>query len=81
MSQTKFSLFISSVVEKTRPIPWTDGSNRRFAAFFFPDDPDASLPPTLSAAELGSTVKFWRSKAKLAGWNVDSWDHVKVLAA
>ncbi|MGR3893588.1 DUF5906 domain-containing protein [Pseudomonas sp. 1176_21] len=81
MSQTKFSLFISSSVEKTRPIPWTDGSTRRFAAFFFPDDPDASLPPSLTAAELGKTVTDWRAKAKLAGWNVDGWDHIKVLAA
>ena len=81
MSQTKFSLFISSSVEKTRPIPWTDGSTRRFAAFFFPDHPEASLPPSLTAAELGKTVTDWRAKAKLAGWNVDGWDHIKVLAA
>ena len=81
MSQTKFSLFISSVVEKTRPIPWTDGNNRRFAAFFFPDDPEASLPPSLTAADLGEAVVKWRAKARLAGWNVDGWDHVKGLAA
>ncbi|WP_433884899.1 bifunctional DNA primase/polymerase [Pseudomonas vranovensis] len=81
MSQTKFSLFISSEVEKTRPIPWTDGNNRRFAAFFFPNDSDASLPPSLKAAELGVAVTEWRAKAKLAGWNVDGWDHVKGLAA
>lgn len=81
MSQTKFSLFISSVVQKTRPIPWTDGSNRRFAAFFFPDDPEASLPPSLTAADLGKSVVAWRAKAKLAGWNVDGWDHVKGVAA
>ncbi|MGX1125532.1 DUF5906 domain-containing protein [Pseudomonas sp. HLS-6 TE3448] len=81
MSQTKFSLFISSVVEKTRPIPWTDGNTRRFAAFFFPDDPEASLPPSLKAAELGEAVVKWRAKARLAGWNVDGWDHVKGLAA
>lgn len=81
MSQTKFSLFISSVVEKTRPIPWTDGNNRRFAAFFFPDDPEASLPPSLTAADLGKAVVAWRANAKLAGWNVDAWDHVKGLAA
>ncbi|CAI8707721.1 Prim-Pol domain-containing protein [Pseudomonas sp. IT-196MI5] len=81
MSQTKFSLFISSAVEKTRSIPWTEGSNRRFGAFFVPDHPDASLLPSLKAAELGSTVSFWRAKAKLAGWNVDGWDHLKGIAA
>jgi putative DNA primase/helicase len=81
MSQTKFSLFISSEVDKTRAIPWTDGNNRRFGAFFFPVDPDASPPPSLKAAELGKQVEHWRAKAKLAGWHVDSWDHIKVAAA
>lgn len=81
MSQTKFSLMLSATVEKTRSIPWTDGNNRRFAAFFFPSDPDASLPPSLNAAELGQAVITWRSKAKLAGWNVDAWEHVKGVAA
>lgn len=81
MSQTKFSLFISSEVDKTRAIPWTDGNNRRFGAFFFPVDPDASPPPSLKAAELGKQVEHWRAKAKLAGWHVDSWDHIKAAAA
>ena len=81
MSQTKFSLFISSEVDKTRAIPWTDGNNRRFGAFFFPADPDASPPPSLKAAELGKQVENWRAKAKLAGWHVDSWDHIKAAAA
>jgi putative DNA primase/helicase len=81
MSQTKFSLMLSATVEKTRSIPWTDGNNRRFAAFFFPSDPDASLPPSFNAAELGQAVITWRSKAKLAGWNVDAWEHVKGVAA
>ncbi|MDD2098912.1 bifunctional DNA primase/polymerase [Pseudomonas putida] len=81
MSQTKFSLFISSEVDKTRAIPWTDGSNRRFGAFFFPVDQAASPPPSLKAAELGKQVENWRAKAKLAGWHVDSWDHIKAAAA
>ncbi|UVM15605.1 bifunctional DNA primase/polymerase [Pseudomonas sp. B21-023] len=81
MSQTKFSLMLSATVEKTRSIPWTERNNRRFAAFFFPSDGDASLPPSFNAAELGQAVLTWRSKAKLAGWNVDGWDHVKGLAA
>ncbi|MBZ3661965.1 bifunctional DNA primase/polymerase [Pseudomonas monteilii] len=81
MSQTKFSLMLSATVDKTRSIPWTEGSNRRFAAFFFPDDPEASLPPSFNAAELGQAVITWRSKAKLAGWNVDTWEHVKGVAA
>lgn len=82
MSQTKFSLMISATVQKTpRAVPWTDGSNRRFAAFFFPSDGDPSLPPSLSSAELGKTVVKWRACAKKAGWNVDTWDHIKGLAA
>ncbi|UVJ45526.1 bifunctional DNA primase/polymerase [Pseudomonas sp. LS1212] len=81
MSQTKFSLMISATVEKTRAIPWTDGNNRRFAAFFFPPDGDPSLPPSTKSAELGTCVVEWRARAKLAGWNVDGWDHVKGLAA
>lgn len=81
MSQTKFSLFINSEVEKTRSIPWTDGSNRRFGAFFFPVDQDASPPPSLKSAELGVMVVNWRAKAKLAGWNVDNWDHIKAAVA
>ncbi|WP_445496773.1 bifunctional DNA primase/polymerase [Pseudomonas sp. 8(2025)] len=81
MSQTKFSLFISSEVDKTRAIPWTDGNNRRFGAFFFPVDPEASPPPSMKAAELGKQVENWRAKARLAGWNVDNWDHIKAAAA
>lgn len=80
MSQTKFSLFISSVVDKTRAMPWTDGNNRRFGAFFFPPAPDTSQPPSLKAAALGQAVDEWRAKARLAGWHVDSWDHLKVAA-
>lgn len=81
MSHTKFSLMFSAKVEKTRAIPWTDGNNRRFAAFFFPSDGDPSLPPSVVAAELGKNVVEWRARAKLAGWSVDGWDHVKRLAA
>lgn len=81
MSHTKFSLMLSAKVEKTRPIPWTDGSNRRFAAFFVPSDGDPSLPPSMKSAELGKTVVEWRARARLAGWNVDGWDHIKRLAA
>lgn len=81
MSQTKFSLFIASSVEKSRSTPWTDGNNRRFGAFFVPDDPSASPLLSLQAAELGRTVSSWRANAKLAGWNVAGWEHVKGLAA
>ncbi|MCQ9393302.1 bifunctional DNA primase/polymerase [Pseudomonas viridiflava] len=81
MSQTKFSLFISSEVEKTRSIPWTERNDRRFGAFFVPDDPEASLPPSMRAPDLGIAVEAWRTKARLAGWNVDGWDHMKAAAA
>lgn len=82
LSHTKFAEFISAEVEKTaRSIPWTDGSNRRFGILFFPDGPGASLPPSLSSADLGKAVATWRAGAKLAGWSVDSWDHIKAVAA
>jgi len=81
MSQTKFSLFISSEVDKTRAIPWTDGSNRKFGAFFFPRDEQASQPPSLRSADLGKAVVAWRAAARLAGWNVDNWDHIRAAAA
>lgn len=77
MSQTKFSLFMAAEVEKTRNIPWTDRNTRRFNAFFFPSDGEASLPPSLSAAALGQAVLDWRAAARIAGWSVDAWDHVK----
>jgi len=81
MSQTKFSLFISSEVTKTRSIPWTDGANRRFGAFFVPDDEHSSLPPSMNAAALGQHVAQWRDVARKAGWDVDGWDHLKRAAA
>ncbi|MFP3335527.1 hypothetical protein SB761_33020, partial [Pseudomonas sp. SIMBA_064] len=62
MSHTKFSLMLSAKVEKTRAIPWTDGSARRFAAFFFPSDGDPSLPPSMKSAELGKNVVEWRAR-------------------
>lgn len=83
MSQTKFSLFISTApgMEKTRAIPWAAGLGRRFGAFFFPSDELAFLPPSMTAAALGKHVEEWRERARLGGWAVDSWDHVKAGAA
>ena len=82
MSQTKFSLFISTVgVTKTRAIPWTENNSRRFCAFFFPKDEDAFMPEKTTAPELGKHVTEWRSRARKAGWHVDNWDHVKAAAA
>lgn len=77
MSQTKFSLMLSATVEKTKGIPWYEGNNRRFGAFFFPPEGDPSLPPSADAAVLGKNVTEWRARAKLAGWDVDGWDHIK----
>lgn len=82
MSHTKFSLFISTAgVDKVGPIPWTDGNSRRFAAFFFPRDEMSFQPESMKAADLGKHAGEWRARAKLAGWNVDGWDHVKGAAA
>lgn len=78
MSQTKFSLFIETMgVEKTRAIPWTERTTRRFSAWLFPKDDQSFLPPSTKAADLGEHVEEWRTRARLAGWNVDGWDHVK----
>lgn len=81
LSHTKFSLFLCSEVEKTRSIPWTDGNNRKFGVFLFPRGDEASHPPSVSAADLGKTVVAWRAQARLAGWNVDNWEHIKAAAA
>lgn len=82
MSQTKFSLFISTAqgMVKTRGIPWASGHGRKFGAFFVPSDEGAFLPPSTTAADLGKHVVEWRERARLAGWGVDAWDHVKVAA-
>lgn len=81
LSHTKFSLFVSAEVEKTRSIPWSEGTSRRFGAFFFPADLEPSPPPSLKAAQLGQMVDKWRDAARAAGWNVGAWDHVKAAAA
>ncbi|MEG7202707.1 DUF5906 domain-containing protein [Pseudomonas aeruginosa] len=82
MSHTKFSLFISTAgVDKVGPIPWTDGNTRRFAAFFFPRDDMSFQPASMKSADLGKHASEWRARAKLAGWDVDGWDHVKGAAA
>lgn len=82
MSQTKFSLFVTTAgVDKTRAIPWTENNSRRFCAFFFPRDEDAFMPEKTTAPVLGQHVTEWRSRARKAGWHVDNWDHVKAAAA
>ena len=81
LSHTKFSLFVSAEVEKTRSIPWNEGTSRRFGAFFFPADLEPSPAPSLNAAQLGRMVEKWRDSARAAGWNVGAWDHVKAVAA
>ncbi len=81
LSHTKFSLFVSSEMTKTKSIPWSDGHARRFGAFFVPPDADPSRALSFEAAKLGQAVTAWRASAKKAGWAVDSWEHVKVAAA
>nr|WP_262371940.1 DUF5906 domain-containing protein [Pseudomonas peli] len=81
LSQTKFSLFVSAEIEKTRSIPWHEGTSRRFGAFFFPHDLEPSPAPSFTAAQLGVMVEKWRDSARAAGWSVGAWDHVKAAAA
>ncbi|WP_296125085.1 DUF5906 domain-containing protein [Pseudomonas sp. Ga0074129] len=81
LSQTKFSLFVSAEIEKTRSIPWHEGTSRRFGAFFFPQDLEPSPAPSFTAAQLGVMVEKWRDSARAAGWSVGAWDHVKAAAA
>lgn len=35
----------------------------------------------MNAAVLGKNVIEWRERAKLSGWTVEAWDHIKRVAA
>ncbi|WP_052659181.1 PriCT-2 domain-containing protein [Pseudomonas sp. LFM046] len=82
LSHTKFSGFIGTQVPKEKGVPWYDGKRRAFGTFFFPcNTVDPSPPPSLESKALGQSVEAWRASARLAGWHVDNWDHMKKEAA
>ncbi|MHC5351674.1 DUF5906 domain-containing protein [Metapseudomonas furukawaii] len=82
LSHTKFSGFIGTQVPKEKGVPWYDGKRRAFGTFFFPcNTVDPSPPPSLESKALGQAVEAWRASARMAGWNVDNWEHMKKEAA
>lgn len=74
MSETKFSLFISTQVPKTdKQYWWYDmENNRKRSIFFLPDPPDGV--DLGDGRKLGELVKTFRDQALQAGWNPASWD-------
>ena len=74
MSETKFSLFVSTQVTKTdKQLWWYDMDNaRKRSIFFLPNPPDGV--DLSDGKKLGALVKAFRDQALEAGWNPASWD-------
>ncbi|MDN4144953.1 bifunctional DNA primase/polymerase [Pseudomonas tohonis] len=82
LSHKKFAEFIGTKIPKQQGVPWYDGKRRAFATFYFPvNTVDPSPPPSLESKALGLAVEAWRKSARMAGWKVDNWDHLKKEAA
>lgn len=74
LSETKFSLFVSTLVPKTTaPVFWRDSSGARRRSFMFIPDSVDELPDLNDSALMGQVVRAWRCAAYWAGWSVDSW--------
>ena len=74
LSETKFSLFVSTKVPKTNgTVFWRDdGGVRRRSILFVPDTDNP--PPALGDSKaMGEAIKKWRRAAYWAGWSVDNW--------
>lgn len=80
LSETKFSLFVSTKVPKTEgSIFWMDGHNtRRRSILFVPDSTEDEKPLRIedlsNAKEMGNRINEWRKKAYWAGWSVSEWE-------
>ena len=80
LSETKFSLFVSTKVPKTEgSIFWMDGHNtRRRSILFVPDSTGDEKPLRIedlsNAKEMGNRINEWRKKAYWAGWSVSEWE-------
>ena len=75
LSETKFSLFVSTKVPKTsNTVFWRDDSGtRRRSMLFVPDINRDGLPPFSDSRAMGDAIRRWRRAAYWAGWSVDSW--------
>lgn len=79
LSETKFSLFVATVVPKTdSAIFWTCcRGKRRRSMMFVPDDAVAegfSVTDLSNAKLMGQHIEKWRDAAFHAGWSVDEWE-------
>ena len=82
LSETKFSLFVSTKVPKTtNQVYWVDdhGMKRR-SMLFVPDIERPAMPALNDARAMGEAVKNWRRAAYWGGWSVDKWDKCKGFA-
>jgi len=75
LSETKFSLFVSTKVPKTTStVFWTDDNGvRRRSMLFIPDIDRPAMPSLSDAKAMGAAIRQWRRAAYWAGWSVDSW--------
>ncbi len=75
LSETKFSLFVSTKVPKTTStVFWTDDNGvRRRSMLFIPDIDRPAMPSLSDAKAMGAAIRKWRRAAYWAGWSVDSW--------
>ncbi|SDF69343.1 putative DNA primase/helicase [Onishia taeanensis] len=77
MSETKFSLFLSTQVPKSaQQLGWYDMEERRKRSMFFLPDPPGDLDLSDGKA-LGAAVKAFRDAAFEADWNPLGWDKCK----
>lgn len=74
LSETKFSLFVSTLIPKTAtPISWRDDSGARRRSFMFVPETVTELPRFEDSKVMGDFVREWRRAAYWAGWSVDHW--------
>lgn len=74
LSETKFSLFVSTLIPKTAtPISWRDDSGVRRRSFMFIPDSVTEMPKFEDSKLMGEYVREWRRAAYWAGWSVDHW--------
>ena len=74
LSETKFSLFVSTLIPKTAtPISWRDDSGVRRRSFMFVPETITELPRFEDSKVMGDFVREWRRAAYWAGWSVDHW--------
>lgn len=75
LSETKFSLFVSTKVPKTSSqVYWVDDSGIKRRSMLFIPDLDRPMPPLNDSKVMGDAVRRWRRAAYFGGWSVDKWD-------